>query len=65
MLINGAELKEDYLASPDSTKPIMETCSWKIPEQCLFVLGDNRTSSKDSREYGPIAYDKIIGKVEK
>lgn len=29
----------------------------------FFILGDNRPSSIDSREYGPISHDEIIGKV--
>lgn len=34
---------------------------WVVPEGYVFVMGDNRNSSMDSREFGPVATDAIIG----
>ena len=34
-----------------------------IPEGTVFVMGDNRTGSSDSRMFGCIPYEKIEGKV--
>ena len=34
-----------------------------IPEGTLFVLGDHRTDTQDSRDYGPIPLDSVEGKV--
>lgn len=33
----------------------------KIPNECYFVLGDNRNNSKDSRYFGPVEKENIIG----
>ena len=35
----------------------------KIPPDHYWVMGDNRGNSKDSRVFGTIAKDKIVGRV--
>lgn len=37
--------------------------TWLLSENELFVMGDNRPSSYDSRNYGAVSIDKIMGKV--
>ena len=34
-----------------------------VPEGTVFVMGDNRANSGDSRRFGCIPYEKIEGKV--
>mgnify|MGYP002781411276 CR=1 FL=1 len=36
-----------------------------VPEGHVFVLGDNRPKSEDSRAFGPVPLGKILGKVIK
>jgi signal peptidase I len=58
ILVNGTRLKEDYIAAPPSY-----TGEWVVPENQLFVLGDNRNNSSDSHQWGFVPYDDIIGKA--
>ncbi len=62
--INGEELQEDYL------EPTVETDSLNgpftdivVPENCVFVMGDNRAQSTDSRRFGCIPLEKIESTV--
>lgn len=64
--LNGEKLNENYIQQP--TSPIeggfvMEGQEVLVPEGHLFVMGDNRPRSSDSRAFGPIPTQSIIGKV--
>ncbi len=63
--INGEELDEPYL-QPDVTTEISERTPYYnlvVPENCVFVMGDNRPASTDSRAFGCIPLEKIESKV--
>lgn len=62
--VNGEVLDEPYIQTP-VLKPSDQTYPYQVPDGCVFVMGDNRSSSMDSRllEIGSIPYERIIGKV--
>lgn len=35
----------------------------RVPPRHVFVLADNRAAGRDSRSFGPIALDRIVGRV--
>src|SRR5271165_1380835 len=59
--VNDEALGEDYVppAYTDS-RPYPEI---SVPEHCFFVLGDHRSMSSDSREFGPVNQSLIYGKA--
>jgi signal peptidase I len=72
VVIDGKELREPYLPSSirDSTLPGPSgtaynlTKPYVIPANHYFMMGDNRTDSCDSRYWGPIDRNSIVGKVD-
>ena len=65
--VDGVPLEEDYL--PEEmylpAAPFMQQTHWEVPEGSVFVMGDNRNHSTDSRDdrLGIIDQDYILGKV--
>ena len=62
--INGEELQEAYLQSQITTS--VADCPYydlTVPENCVFVMGDNRPESTDSRRFGCVPLNKIESKV--
>jgi signal peptidase I len=59
--LNGKKLEETY--AKGETTPKEFKLPFKVGENELFVLGDNRLVSKDSRKFGPIDYKQVEGKA--
>jgi signal peptidase I len=63
VIIDGVPLEENYVASGTSWRGGgNEQSTLTIPEGEFFVLGDNRDNSSDSRSFGTIPKEDIIGK---
>lgn len=60
VFVDGRQLVEPYRKN---TEPISDIPAQKVPEGHVFVLGDNRTDSRDSRVFGPVPVSSIIGKA--
>lgn len=57
--INGQSITEPYLLQlPRESMP-----PTKIPEGKLFVLGDNRLNSNDSRAFGMVTMEEVVGRA--
>lgn len=59
--VNGIRLEENYVKG--ITKADSLTMPYTVPEGHLFVMGDNRENSLDSRALGPIALTSVEGKA--
>ncbi len=60
VFINGAALEEPYL---DADVVIRDFSPVEVPADHVFVMGDNRSNSADSRVFGPIDIDRIEGEA--
>jgi signal peptidase I len=56
--VNGSRLVEPYLAAATN-----QGGEWTVPPDSLFVMGDNRNSSSDSRSWGMVPLVNVIGKA--
>jgi signal peptidase I len=56
--VNGVTLSEPYIAAAPAYQS-----EWTVPEDSLFVLGDNRNNSSDSHHWGTVPMENVIGKA--
>jgi signal peptidase I len=57
--INGQALEEPYLRAPI----LADYSAVTVPQEMVYVMGDNRNDSSDSRRWGSLSIEDIIGKA--
>jgi signal peptidase I len=57
--VNGTKLEEPYVRHADA-RSFDEIA---VPKFSVYVLGDNRAESEDSRLFGPVGDDRLIGRA--
>jgi signal peptidase I len=61
VFVNGRELSEKYVPPRfEDERSLPETT---VPEHSFFVMGDHRSISSDSRDFGPVDRELIYGKA--
>jgi signal peptidase I len=66
VFVNGIKLEETYISSKTGlweSGYLKEGVVSTVPNDNVFIMGDNRPRSSDSREFGPIPIATIIGQV--
>jgi len=65
--VNGTKLNEPYVyqvdGKPQPTEDLIGAKTWVIPQGELFLMGDHRANSADSREFGPVEIGAVIGRA--
>jgi signal peptidase I len=60
VFVDGKPLVERYI---EASRRDHRTATWHVPKGRYFFMGDNRSQSCDSRDWGPVPRDRIIGKL--
>jgi signal peptidase I len=65
--VNDKALDEPYVyeedGQPQATVTSTDPPRWVVPQGALFVMGDHRASSSDSRTFGPIEVGDVVGRA--
>ena len=59
--VNGVILEEKYLKEPYAMEDVFLT----VPDKSIYVMGDNRNHSRDSRIIGAVSIAEVVGVVKR
>jgi signal peptidase I len=59
--VNGVPLRENYV--PERYRDSRPMAEMVVPDDSYFMMGDHRSISSDSREFGPVERDLVYGKA--
>lgn len=59
--LNGKPLREPYV--PPQFRDTRSMPEMTVPDDCYFMMGDHRSISSDSREFGPVERSLVYGKA--
>jgi signal peptidase I len=63
VVLNGERQDEPYARLDDACQACNLPREITVPDGHVYMLGDNRAASADSREWGPVPEDSIVGRV--
>jgi signal peptidase I len=63
VFVNGESEPTEFLYYDPAMLPLPENMEVEVPEEKLWVMGDNRRNSKDSRYWGVVDVERVEGKV--
>jgi signal peptidase I len=67
VLVDGTALVEPYVFQEDGTgqptEALIGVSKWVVPAGQIFLMGDHRSNSADSREFGPVDISRVIGRA--
>ncbi len=63
VFINGKPIQEDYLACETHPQGDMVSYPYTLEANQVFIMGDNRVRSTDSRDFGAVSVRQVKGKI--